>query len=187
MKDEEWEELLKDLATGLVRNVPMFFGVFVPIPVGLLIVLAKRYHEHFSTNFFKASVDRVRAQIVHYTKLCNDVRDELKYDRDLLERVKRGEVSGSTELLEVKVKQLEEELELLEDKNIILNLALMIREKSEFYKREFGKGIWKKISDYPSDVWRNISQKTLDKYDEKKLNMRAFRDVFIKNVERARG
>lgn len=185
LKKEAWEELIKDLAAGLVRFTPMLFGASVPIPVGLIIFLSKKYNEYFSEDFFRVSVNRVHAQITHNTSLLNDVRSELKYDRGLIKKVRRGEVGSSEDLLNIKVNQLEEELELLEDKNIVLNLALMVRERSEFYEREFGKGIWKKISDYPSDVWRDRFRKTLEKYDEKRLNMKVFQDFFLKNIEKS--
>ena len=176
MNDKARKELLKELARSLISMVPWLFGVHVPIPVGLLVILAKTYHDHFSVDFFKQSVGRVRAEIAHSTRQINEVLEELKHARSL-------EVTGK-ELLEVRVDQLEEKLELLESKRTILSLALMVRERVEFHEKEFGKGIWRKISDYPQDVWEETLHKTLKKYDEEKLNIRAFRDVFIEDVEK---
>ena len=116
--------------------------------------------------------------MTHITRLLNEVASELEYAEDLLER----ELSDG--LVRARVKQLVEERELLKDKKEILNLVLMAREKREFYERHCGKGIWKKISNYPADVWKDIKRKTLDKYGEKELNVKALRDLFIETIEK---
>lgn len=177
MKDDERGELLMELASSLIRAIPWFFGVPVTIPVGLLVILAKRYREYFSEDFFKASVGRVRGKIARNTRLINDVLAELEHARSL------GSARAQ-DLLEVRVNQLEEKLELLEDKRIALNLALMVRERVEFYEKEFGKGIWKKISKYPQKVWSDTFRKTLEKHNKEKMNMKAFRDAFLADVEK---
>ena len=141
MKDEDWIRVFKDLATGLVRMIPSLLGipptVLPVIPIGTIITLFKLYQEHFGDNPFKVSISKIHGEIARCTEACNELRDELEHVRNLLEKVRRGEIKGNAELLEAKAKQLEDELEITEDKNIILNLALIVRDRNQLEITEF--------------------------------------------------
>jgi hypothetical protein len=140
-----------------------------PIPVGLIVTISFFFYKRFSENPFKTSTEALKKSIIDARVEEERITKELRELKRILSKVKSKEIEGDELLLNMRIKQLEEDLELIRSKVRLTSMIIMIRENIGIFQRFFGRDDFEKLT--------NVEE--LSKYIDKELEKTGMKEVDV--------
>jgi hypothetical protein len=129
---------------GLISTVASSM-LSTPLPIGFLAMLTYMFYKKFRQNPFSLSREDLERHIIEARLMLDKKLAELEKIKKIKERVENGEIGGDLVLLDARIRQLEEEVELARAKIRLANMIMMVRESIDLFNKLYGRENFNKL------------------------------------------